>query len=134
METLTMNIRCALSLAPALLLAVPAAAQIVAVDGDTIKLSIRLKGLDTPETDFAKCPEERALGLKAKARLDALMKGKGVRVVPAITKAGHLVTDKYRRGLAVATVNGVDVATILVQEGLARPYTTGRRRSWCAPA
>ena len=40
--------------------------------------------------------------------------------------------DKYGRILAKMTVDGMDVADILVREGLAVRYTGGKRINWCA--
>lgn len=39
--------------------------------------------------------------------------------------------DKYRRSLATLTVNGEDVAAMMIGEGLARPYHGERREGWC---
>ena len=79
-------------------------------------------GFDTPETFRAKCDAEHELGLVAKARLEELMASGEVKVL----ESGKI--DRYGRTLAHLTVNGRDVGTILIGEGLARPY--GRER-WC---
>lgn len=120
--------RYALALGAALL-AVPALAANIAVDGDTVKVdgeNTRLIGFDTPETFFAKCKAERALGLKAKVRLQALLDAG-----PAEFEF-RPYRDKYRRRLAVLRIGGEDAAVIMVREGLAVPYKRGRRISWCA--
>src|SRR5215204_2560072 len=64
----------------------PALAQPVyrAVDGDTLALGderFRLVGFDTPETFHALCPAEKAHGLRAKVRLQELLKRGPVRLV-----------------------------------------------------
>ena len=121
-----------LLIAVGFLLATPVSAQVAAIDGDTIRLAIRLKGLDTPEVSpHALCPEEHALGLKARARLNALLRSGNVKIRPVVTRAGYLSLDKYRRGLAVVTSGGEDVAAIMIRKGLARPYKGERRQSWC---
>lgn len=99
------------------------------IDGDTIEYggqSIRLVGFDTPETFFADCPAEKALGDAATARLRQL-----------IGSAGNLQLflrnerDRYGRGLGRLLVDGHDVGEVLVSEGLARLYNGGQRGEWC---
>ncbi len=100
------------------------------IDGDTIRspagVTYRLKGYDTPETYQAKCDKELELGLKAKARLEELIASGET----TLEESGHL--DRYGRSLATLRVKGVDVADILIMEGLARPYHgRGKREGWC---
>lgn len=126
----------ALLLSATLALAGPASATtiprprppLLVVDGDTAKQGdqrIRILGLDAPETHQAKCRSERRLGDRATERLRDLL-ASGVVVITRSPK--H---DRYRRTLAVVTVDGIDVATVLISEGLARPYDGGRRLPWC---
>jgi micrococcal nuclease len=101
----------------------------IAIDGDTIKspagVKYRLLGFDAPETYLAKCIEELDLGTAAKRRLQELIDTGKARLI----ESGK--TDKYRRSLATLTINGKDVAAILIAEGLARPYAGGKREGWC---
>jgi micrococcal nuclease len=95
------------------------------VDGDTFwrnREKYRIADIDTPEVDHARCPAERALGLKATRRLAELM-GEGQF---AIQRVG---TDRYGRTLAKATRGGRSIGSQLVREGLAHRW--GRRRNWC---
>lgn len=114
----------------ALRLALYALAAFIVVDGDTIKApygpTYRILGYDTPETVFAKCAAEREMGFIAKARLEELLARGEVRVL----ESGKI--DKYGRSLAKVTVNGEDLAVLMVREGLARPYHGERRQSWCS--
>lgn len=104
-----------------------------AVDGDTVRMgqeSIRLKGYDAPETYRAGCDAEHEIGMRAKQRLAALVRDRSAR----ISRQGR---DRYGRTLATLTVGGVDVADIMISEGLAVRYTCdlGRcppRIDWCA--
>ncbi|MDP5218837.1 thermonuclease family protein [Ruegeria sp. 2205SS24-7] len=105
------------------------ASDVFAVDGDTLDHGddrYRLVGFDTPETYWPQCAAEKALGLKAKARLTEL-----------IQKAGQIKLiiepdlDVHDRFLAVGRVAGENVGNILISEGLARPYGGGKRLSWC---
>ncbi len=122
-------------------------AQVVrVVDGDTIvanvevwprvliKTSVRLAGVDTPESSrrFAKCDEERVLGVKAKQYVRDLIKpGDPIIVVnPKLGKyAGRVVADiKYQQFFA----NYADLAELLKTAGFARPYDGGKKSDWCS--
>ena len=85
--------------------------------------SIRILGLDAPEMD-GDCPTERRLAEAARARLIKLLASGRV----SIERNG---CDRYQRTLGAVSVDGRDVAAVLIAEGLARPYDGGRRRSWC---
>ena len=92
-------------------------------DGVEIVTAVRLTGIDTPELK-GKCPAEKALALKAKARLAELLTGNVI--------ISEIKPDKFAgRVDAIVTANGQDVAGILVADGLARQYTGGARGSWC---
>jgi len=101
-------------------------------DGDTVALdcadgrqTARLVGFDTPETKDPRCAAEKTLGNQATQRLrDLAASG-----VIGFDAQGY---DKYGRILAKMTVDGMDVADILVREGLAVRYTGGKRINWCA--
>lgn len=117
-------------MAPAVDRIMSLAEPIVAIDGDTLhrgKMSMRLLGFDAPETSRAKCPEELALGLKAKDRLQALIDAGDWEFVRSRTHR-----DKYGRDLVMMKSGGRNVAQIMIEEGLAREYHGGRRQGWCA--
>lgn len=89
------------------------------------KIGVRIRGIDTPEIGSkAKCGWERRRGSEARARLIELLK--------APIEYRDLRWDKYG-GRVDATViaGGADVARVLIEEGLARPYSGGKRRGWC---
>ncbi|MFK7938939.1 MAG: thermonuclease family protein [Roseovarius sp.] len=101
-------------------------------DGDTVelkcgaeRLTARLQGFDTAETKDPRCAEELAHGALATDRLRALVKQGEV----TFSQRGY---DKYNRVLIRLSVDGVDVGETLVREGLAVPYTGGKRIDWCA--
>lgn len=97
------------------------------VDGDTVRLGserIRLIGLDAPEL-HGKCRKEKRLAIRARDRLAELLATDQVEII----RSARL--DKYRRTLAIVRADGIDVARILISEGLARPYHGERRQSWC---
>jgi endonuclease YncB( thermonuclease family) len=106
------------------------------VDGDTIDAVVppgrdRRRypaGFDTPETYYARCDAERALGDRATRRLQELVRRDDVRI-----EVHGDQRDRYGRGLATLRANGEDVGLILIREGLAVSYSgRGRRIDWCA--
>ncbi len=106
------------------------ASEVIAVDGDTLDYGddrYRLVGFDTPETYRSQCHAEKALGLKAKARLTEL-----IQTADQIELIIQPELDAHDRFLAVGRVAGQDVGAILISEGLARSYSGGKRRSWCS--
>jgi len=120
------------------------AAHLRIVDGDTVSFggnTYRLVGFDTPETNSrAKCESERARGLRATARLKALISSgnltlQEVRCSCAPGTAGTRLCN-YGRLCGILRRNGEDVGEILIREGLAQPFHCGEfrcpsRRGWC---
>ena len=106
-------------------------------DGDTVELlcgditqTARLVGFDTPETAPPGCPQEAALGLKAKLRLGDLVArsrtaGQGGLLLD------HRGWDRYGRRLIAMRVDGRDVGDVLIAEGLAVAYAGEARVDWC---
>ncbi|MGV8939725.1 MAG: thermonuclease family protein [Allorhizobium sp.] len=99
------------------------------VDGDTFwhhKTSIRIPGIEAPQTEQAKCQRERERGYAATLRLrDWLNAG-------AFDLAALKGADDGRAGrrLRVVSRNGRSIGDILVSEGLARP-SGGGASPWC---
>lgn len=102
---------------------------IAAIDGDTLAIGdrrVRLMGFDAPEARGAKCPAERLLAAAAKLRMRmALASPERVRLVLSGRR------DRYGRELGRLLIDGEDVAAIMIREGLAHPYSGGRRQGWC---
>ncbi len=101
----------------------------VAIDGDTVEVPgrgrIRLLGIDTPELHPCNCALECDLGMRAKRRAQELLNSGPRSYRPS---GEH---DRYGRILADITVDGRDLAAVLIREGLGRPYSGGQRRAWC---
>jgi len=98
------------------------------VDGDTFWFQgekYRIADIDTPETHPARCAEEAALGEAATDRLQQWLNDGAFTLESAGRDA-----DRYGRKLRVPTRGGESVGSVLVDEGLARPWE-GRRRPWC---
>ena len=104
----------------------PAAALLPVVgvtDGDTIKVRvdgvterIRLIGLDAPELKGNECWSQ-----KASSRMQGLVQGRSVQLVPDPTQADR---DRYGRLLRhVVTEDGRLVAQVLIEGGFATEYT-----------
>ncbi len=105
------------------------ASEVIAVDGDTIDHGddrYRLIGFDTPETFRAQCEPERALGQKAKDRLTEIIQTSGQ--IELVIQPDLDVHDRF---LAVGRSGGREIGKTLISEGLARPYSGGKRGSWC---
>lgn len=99
------------------------------VDGDTIWMDgvkIRIADIDAPETHPPRCPYEADLGNKATRRLHQLLNSGPVEA----KRVGTENSDQYGRKLRILWQNAKSVGAILIAEGLARPWTGGRR-PWC---
>ena len=110
------------------------------VDGDTLRvdagadmpgelaaISVRLRGIDTPEKGGrAKCESERARGQAATAFTAEAIEAAARIVIrdPEWGKwGGHVIAD--------VLLDGRSLAAALLEAGHARPYDGGRRGSWC---
>ena len=90
------------------------------IDGDTFHVSVRIIGVDTPETRHPRKPVG-FFGKEAAAFLRKLIQGKTVRLV-----LGHDPVDRYGRLLSyVYLPNGVFVNAQLVWEGFAEAESFG---------
>jgi len=91
--------------------------------GMTIRISVRVRGIDSPEIR-GKCQAEKKAAINARDRMAELVKG-GLRLE-------NIAHGKYAgRVIADAISSRGTVAKILIQEGFARPYDGGKRAGWC---
>lgn len=101
-------------------------------DGDTFSvdaLRYRLAHVDAPEIGWrGKCPEERALALKARDEL-RLWLSESFALEPVRGR------DRWRRTLVIVRLRDVTTAQErLIANGLAVAYEgRGPRHMWCAP-
>ena len=122
-------------------LAGPIPARVIrVVDGDTLDVHVRawidtevttlvrILGVDTPELS-GKCASEIE---KARKATDYV---RGLAPVGSMVYLQKIKPDKYagRVDATVINAHGIDLATMLITEGHARPYTGGKRPGWCAP-
>lgn len=116
--------------------AVPVAANppsIRVIDGDTLVIdgeTIRIANIDAPETmPRSRCWAEARLSKEATFALE-VEAASWAALPPTITRDG---TDRYGRTLAtIQRTDGQDVGAMLIESGLAVPWT-GRRWEWCGP-
>lgn len=112
----------------------PVTAQIVRIiDGDTleveahpwpghaVRVSVRLRGIDTPERR-SQCADQRAAAQLARNELERLVSG--FTTVELINVAGG---KYYGRVLADIKAGTRDIASAMLASGLARPYQGGKR-------
>lgn len=116
------------------------------IDGDTLAiniqkespliqklgLSVRIKGIDTPERGSkAKCEKEKIKAEEALKFVNELIGAMGEKEL-ILTK---IKWDKYGGRLnADVKVGGVDIAKALLNRGLAVPYSEdgkGKKFNWC---
>ena len=96
------------------------------IDGNTIRIAgetVKIAGMEAPEIQSARCPEQEQRGVKAVQRLaDLLNSGK-------VTTAGDVrePDGELRRKVLV---DGSDVGAAMVRTGLARDYD-GTKKNWC---
>ena len=100
-------------------------AEAVVWPGHTVRVNVRIRGIDAPEIK-ARCDAERVAAEKAREAL-ALLFGEDPIAISNIAGAKY-----YGRVLAdVTTADGKGVASVLLGEKLVRPYWGGRRETWC---
>ena len=87
--------------------------------GITIRVSVRVDGVDTPEIR-GECQEEKDLAIRAREFVQATV-GEAVR----LTNVRH---GKYAgRVVAEVWVGQQNLAELIIREGLGRPYAGGAR-------
>ncbi len=102
-------------------------AAMVHIDTDIeISVRVRLINVDTPEMN-GQCEHEIVMARRARDRLAELIP------VGSRVELQNIKDDKYlgRIDANVLDAAGRDVGKILVSDGLARPYSGGRRAPWC---
>ena len=88
-------------------------------------VSIRLRGVDTPEVGHrSKCEEEKILGNKARVFVEDRLTGAEIILL-------NIGRGTFFRILADVTYDGVDLATELLKAGHGRKYDGETRSGWC---
>jgi len=99
------------------------------IDGDTVRIAgdrVQVADIDAPDLYRTHCPREQALAEKAAHRLLQLLNAGPIQLAPYDDRD----RDYYGRKLRVLQRDGRSLGAILVNEGLAVPWT-GARQSWC---
>ena len=99
----------------------------VKLDADVeITVRVRLINVDTPEMN-GKCKAEKVMAQSARDLLGVLMP-RGT-----VVELENIKDDKYlgRINANVILPDGRDVGRVMIDSGLARPYSGGKRKSWC---
>ena len=99
--------------------------------GQTVTVSVRVYGVDTPEKFRPRCPAEKTMAMKATAFVRGLIKPGDVIRLRAVQRgkyAGRVVAQVY-----IINANGdeVSLGQLLIDRGFARPYFGGHKSSWC---
>lgn len=93
--------------------------------GQTIESMVRIRGIDTPEIK-GKCEFERQKAGEAKNFLEKTIDGKDIFLE-------QISYDKYggRVVASIKTKNDKDLATEMINKGLAREYHGKTKQGWC---
>ncbi len=92
--------------------------------GETVRVSVRIRGIDAPEL-HSRCPRERFAAAEARNALAALLGSQKVK----ITNIGG--GKYYGRVLADVETEDGEVAPVLLSRALVRYYSGGRRQPYC---
>ena len=87
------------------------------------KMPVRLRGIDTPEIR-AKCPAEKEMAYKARDFIRSILNN-GKRI-----ELHNLDRGKYFRIVADIYVDDVNVAELMIEKGLGKPYE--ENIDWCS--
>jgi micrococcal nuclease len=93
--------------------------------GHSVRVNVRIRGIDAPEMR-SRCEEEKAAANLAREALAGMIAAGGV----SISNIGG--AKYYGRVLAdVSTAEGTEVAEALLRRELVRDYDGGKRTNWC---
>lgn len=95
--------------------------------GVTIRVSVQLAGVDTPDMN-GKCEVEKQRARQAKSLLQSLLGYRGGTVILKDPKRGEYAGQVISR---VIVRLGHDATTRMIKSGYGRPYDGGKRKGWC---
>lgn len=102
-------------------------ANVLLADGiEVMSVSVRLRNVDTPEL-HGECDYEIARAQYAKQRLGELIP------VGSVIEIKNVKNDKYQGRIDANVYDAAnrDVGLVLINEGVGRPYSGGKREPWC---
>lgn len=93
--------------------------------GQTLRVNVRIRGIDAPEMK-ARCAAERSAAERARDELAELLGGHPVSIsnIAGAKYYGRVLAD-------VATAQGLEVGREMIERQLVRAYEGGRREGWC---
>lgn len=93
--------------------------------GHSVRINIRIRGIDAPEMR-SRCDAEREAALRAREALAELVAGGSVSLsnIAGAKYYGRVLAD-------VQTATGEGLASALIGRALVRRYDGGKRESWC---
>lgn len=93
--------------------------------GHSVRVNVRIRGIDTPEMR-SKCVSERDAALRAQAALSEILGEQRISIsnIGGAKYHGRVLAD-------VETNEGLQVADAMIESQLARAYSGGKRKSWC---
>lgn len=110
------------------------------IDGDTIKtkiadvpepfdiISIRIRGIDTPEIRGIKCKKQKVIAYQAKLFVIDKIKNNNNKITLENIKVGKF----GGRYVADVFTNNKNLGNQLIEHGLAQPWNgTGKKPIWC---
>lgn len=102
-------------------------ANVLLADGiEVMSVRVRLRNVDTPEL-HGDCDYEIARAEYAKQRLSELIP------VGSVIEIKNIKNDKYQGRIDANVFDSAnrDVGLVLINEKIGRPYSGGKRQSWC---
>lgn len=97
--------------------------------GHSVQTRVRLADVDAPEIRRVACEAEREAGHAARAFVESLLQPDGASGVRVHIRNVHLGSFAGRVIAAMDLPDGRDLGSVLLEEGLATPYSA--RGGWC---
>ena len=99
---------------------------ILADKTEVMSVKVRLRNVDTPEL-HGECESEIKRAIYAKQRMQELLP------VGSMVEIKNIKNDKYAGRIDANVYDSAnrDIGQVLIKEKVGRPYSGGKRKSWC---